>query len=100
MPQYNKGRTPEEEERFLRFRAVRLAIRKRDAASLIWSLLDLYLEDVSESRKPDVSAKTFERCLDVVGTASRKRIANEEGDGGVDIGVDAVSAWLGSDGMN
>lgn len=100
MPQYSKGRSPEEEERFLRFRQVRNSIRKRDAAGLIWSLLDLYIEDVSESRKPDLDKKVFERCLDVVGTASRKRIANEEGDGAVDIGVDAVSAWLGTDGMN
>jgi hypothetical protein len=99
MPQYKKGRTEEEEERFLRFRAVRLAIRKRDAASLIWSLLDLYLEDVSESRKPDVSSKTFEKCLDVVGTASRKRIANESGEEDLPP-VDDVAAWLKSTDLN
>jgi len=95
MPQWNKNRTPEAEERFMRFRGVRMSIRKRDAAALIWELMDLYLEDLAESRKPDVSAKTFEKCLDVVGTASRKRIAQEEGE--PLPSVDAVSAWLGTD---
>ena len=91
MAQYDKGRTAEAEEKFLRFRAARAAIRKRDAASLIWCLLDLYMEDIAEGRKSDVSQKTFEKCLDVVGSAGRKQIAVGE----ETPGVDAVAAWLG-----
>lgn len=97
MPQWNKNRSPEAEERFMRFRGVRMSIRKRDAAALIWELMDLYLEDLSESRKPDVSQKVFEKCLDVVGSASRKKIAQSEGDEPDLPHVDAVSAWLGQD---
>jgi hypothetical protein len=91
MPQYDKGRTPEEEEKFLRFRAARAAIRKRDAAGLIWCLLDLYMEDVAEGRKPDVSQKTFDKCLDVIGQAGKKQMGAES----AEPGVDAVAAWLG-----
>jgi len=91
MPQYDKQRTPEEEERWTRFRAARASIRKRDAAGLIWCLLDLYMEDLAEGKKSDVTQKTFDKCLDVVGSAGRKQIgATDEGPG-----VDAVAAWLG-----
>lgn len=91
MPQIDKGRSAEEEEKFLRFRSARAAIRKRDAAGLIWCLLDLYMEDVAEGRKPDVSQKTFDKCLDVIGQAGKKQMGAES----AEPGVDAVAAWLG-----
>lgn len=91
MAQYDKQRSPEEEERYVRYRGARAAIRRRDAAGLIWCLLDLYIEDIAEGRKSDVSQKSFDKCLDVVGSAGRKQMgATDEGPG-----VDAVAAWLG-----
>ena len=91
MAQTDKCRTALEEERFLRFRAARAAIRKRDAAGLIWCLLDLYMEDLAEGSKSDVTQKTFDKCLDVVGTGARRGIGAAE-----DLpGADAVAAWLG-----
>lgn len=91
MAQTDKCRTALEEERFLRFRAARAAIRKRDAAGLIWCLLDLYMEDLAEGCKSDVTQKTFDKCLDVVGSAGRKQMGSVE----ETPGVDAVAAWLG-----
>ena len=91
MAQYDKQRTPEEEERFVRYRYARAAIRKRDAAGLIWCLLDLYIEDMAEGKKSELSQKSFDKCLDVVGSASRKQM----GEATPTPGVDAVAAWLG-----
>jgi len=91
MPQTDKCRTVEQEERFLRFRQARAAIRKRDAAGLIWCLLDLYMEDLAQGCKSDVTQKTFDKCLDVVGSGARRGIGGAE-----DLpGADTVAAWLG-----
>jgi hypothetical protein len=48
------------------------------------------MEDLAEGGKSDVTQKTFDKCLDVVGSAARGRIA-----GAGDMPVDTVAAWLG-----